>query len=44
MAESGSGNACSGGSCATRIGRLKQVVADLTLDKQILRESLRKKW
>ena len=23
---------------------LKQVVADLTLDKQILRESLRKKW
>lgn len=24
--------------------QLKQVVADLTLDKQILRESLRKKW
>lgn len=25
-------------------GRLKRVVADLTLDKQILRESLRKKF
>jgi len=24
--------------------RLKQTVADLTLDKQILQESLRKKW
>lgn len=24
--------------------RLKRVVADLTLDKQILQESLRKKW